>query len=102
MGESAERPSDCTDTAKSGDLCKDLLGGSAGTPALLWSVPFCGTLAAGCYFLKARDLDRGNGILLAAVLLSFMVLHDDYAHVLWLTFANAAASTCQLGNVTAV
>ncbi|EIE25275.1 aromatic amino acid permease [Coccomyxa subellipsoidea C-169] len=61
-------------TAKSGDLCKDLLGGSAGTPALLWSIPFCGTLAAGCYFLKARDLDRGNGILLAAVLLSFMGL----------------------------
>lgn len=67
------------DTAKCGEICDSLrpllLGGPAAgdTSSLIWSVPFCGTLAAGCYFLKPRQLDRANGVLLAAVLLSFMV-----------------------------
>ncbi|CAL8461729.1 g1260 [Coccomyxa elongata] len=67
-------------TAKSGEICDSLrpllLGGPAAgdTSSLIWSVPFCGTLAAGCYFLKPRQLDRANGVLLAAVLLSFMGL----------------------------
>lgn len=62
------------DTAKSGEICKQLFGGSADASTLLWSVPLCGSLAAACYFLKPNQLDQANGVLLMAVLLSFVVM----------------------------
>ncbi|KAK9908807.1 hypothetical protein WJX75_003150 [Coccomyxa subellipsoidea] len=82
-------------TAKSGEICSGLLGGSADSSTIFWSVPFCGTLAAGCYFLKPQDLDRGNGILLAAVVLSFMGL-------VWLTSAQINPANLAHSEWTAV
>ena len=58
-----------TDTAKTGEI----LGQALGAPPWVCSAAFCGLLAAMCYWLKPGQLDKANGILLAAVLASFAV-----------------------------
>jgi hypothetical protein len=57
------------DTAKTGEI----LGQAVGAPPWVCSAAFCGLLAAMCYWLKPAQLDKANGILLAAVLASFAV-----------------------------
>lgn len=64
---------DCADTAKSGELLQQIFGGSLEAPVTVYSVGFCGLLAAMCYGLRPAQLDKANAGLLAAVFLSFAV-----------------------------
>ena len=61
------------DTAKSGELLHQIFGGSLEAPVPVYSVAFCGLLAALCYGLRPAQLDKANSGLLAAVLFSFAV-----------------------------
>ena len=61
------------DTAKSGDLLHQIFGNNLEAPVPVYSVAFCGLLAALCYGLRPAQLDKANTGLLAAVLLSFAV-----------------------------
>ena len=64
---------DHADTAKSGELLQQLLGSSLELPTTVYSVGFCGLLAAMCYSLRPAQLDKANAGLLAAVFISFAV-----------------------------
>ena len=59
------------DTAKSGELLQQLLGQDVPPP--VYSLGFCGLLAAMCFGLRPAQLDQANTGLLAAVILSFAV-----------------------------
>ena len=59
----------CADTAKTGEI----LGQAVDAPPWLCATAFCSALAAMCYWQKPDQLDKANGILLAAVLASFAV-----------------------------
>ncbi|CAK0749359.1 hypothetical protein CVIRNUC_001904 [Coccomyxa viridis] len=56
-------------TAKSGELLQQLLGQDVPPP--VYSLGFCGLLAAMCFGLRPAQLDQANTGLLAAVILSF-------------------------------
>ena len=58
------------DTAKTGEILGQAV---LDVPPLMCSAVFCGGLAGLCYFLEPDQLDKANGGLLAAVLLSFVV-----------------------------
>ncbi len=61
------------DTAKSGELLQQIFGGSLDAPVTVYSVGFCGLLAALCYGLRPAQLDKANTGLLGAVFVSFAV-----------------------------
>ncbi|CAL5222535.1 g4910 [Coccomyxa viridis] len=58
-------------TAKSGELLQQIFGGSLDAPVTVYSVGFCGLLAALCYGLRPAQLDKANTGLLGAVFVSF-------------------------------
>ena len=70
----SSQPSDeHADTAKSGELLQQIFGGSLDAPVTVYSVGFCGLLAALCYGLRPAQLDKANTGLLGAVFVSFAV-----------------------------
>ena len=67
---SSRQWSAAADTAKTGEILGQAV---LDVPPLMCSAVFCGGLAGLCYFLEPDQLDKANGGLLAAVLLSFVV-----------------------------